>query len=324
MFYHYSANRIMDPDTSYFDIRPEPAAAIAAGHPVVALESTVVAHGLPFPTNLETAAAMESAVRAAGAIPATVAILDGRIVVGLSPAELERIGDGKHEVAKVSRRDFGPVLASRAAGATTVAATMIVAQGCGIRFFATGGIGGVHRGAQHSFDISADLVELGATPVGVVCAGPKAVLDIPLTLEILETAGAPLVGYRTPEMPAFYSTGSGFTLEHYAPDAHAMARIAHAHWGLGLRAGILITNPPPAAHAIPRDKVESWIAEALAAAENDHVTGKAVTPFLLSQLASLSAGRTLTVNQALLVNNATAAAEIAVAYASLDRALERA
>lgn len=297
-------------------IRPEVSGALAAGRPVVALESTVISHGLPHPDNLEVAAAMEAAVHRAGAIPATIGLIDGDIVAGLNGSEVERLATAPN-VTKVSRRDFGPVIASRGLGATTVAATMMVASACGIRFFATGGIGGVHRGAQTTFDISADLVEFSRSPVAVVCAGPKAVLDIGLTLEVLETFGVPVIGFGSPNLPAFYSTDSGFTLEHWASDATSLARIARAHWDCTDHAGgLLIANPPPHELALPRAEVEAWIATALEEAERQRIRGKAVTPFLLSHLAHLSAGRTLEVNKALLVNNARLAAGAAVAFAA--------
>ncbi|HEY3740681.1 MAG TPA: pseudouridine-5'-phosphate glycosidase [Bryobacteraceae bacterium] len=297
-------------------IRPEIADALAAGHAVVALESTVISHGLPHPHNLETAAAMEAAVRGAGAIPATIGLIDGEIVAGLTASEVERLATASG-VTKVSRRDFGPVIAARGLGATTVAATMMVASACGIRFFATGGIGGVHRGAQSTFDISADLVEFSLSRVAVVCAGPKAVLDIGLTLEVLETAGVPVIGFGSSQLPAFYSTDSGFTLEHWASDATGLARIARAHWDcVDHGGGLLIANPPPAESAIPRPQVEEWIATALVEADREKIRGKALTPFLLSHLAHVSGGRTLGVNKLLLVNNAKLAAEVAVAYRS--------
>ena len=255
-------------------------------------------------------------MRDAGAVPATIGLIDGEIVAGLSAAEIERLAVEKG-VTKVSRRDFGPVIERQGMGATTVAATMMVASACGIRFFATGGIGGVHRGAQSTFDISADLVEFSLSPVAVVCAGPKAVLDIGLTLEVLETAGVPVLGFGSPRLPAFYSTESGFVLEHWAADAASLARIARAHWGVCPHGGILIANPPPANVALPRMEVEGLIDAALVEAARLKVTGKAVTPFLLGHLAEASEGRTLVVNKALLVNNAMLAARIAVAFGAM-------
>ena len=297
-------------------IRPKVAHALAAKRPVVALESTVISHGLPYPENLEIASAMERTIRAAGAIPATIGLIDGKIIAGLNEGELERLAVTAG-VTKVSRRDFGPVIAAQGLGATTVAATMLVASACGIRFFATGGIGGVHRGAQSTFDISADLVEFSLSPVAVVCAGPKAVLDIGLTLEVLETAGVPVIGFGSASLPAFYSLDSGFELEHWARDAAGVARIARAHWDAVEHGGILITNPPPVDVAMERGEVERLIDEALKQADILQIRGKAVTPFLLGHLAKTSGGRTLRVNKALLVNNARVAAEVAIAYSTI-------
>ena len=297
-------------------IRPEVASALAAKRPVVALESTVISHGLPYPENLEIASAMERTIRAAGAIPATIGLIDGKIIAGLNEGELERLAVTAG-VTKVSRRDFGPVIAAQGLGATTVAATMLVASACGIRFFATGGIGGVHRGAQSTFDISADLVEFSLSPVAVVCAGPKAVLDIGLTLEVLETAGVPVIGFGSAKLPAFYSLDSGFELEHWARDAAGVARIARSHWDAVEHGGILITNPPPVDVAMERGEVERLIDEALKQADILQIRGKAVTPFLLGHLAKTSGGRTLRVNKALLVNNARVAAEVTIAYSTI-------
>jgi pseudouridine-5'-phosphate glycosidase len=296
----------------YMDIQPEVRDALASGGAVVALESTVISHGLPYPDNVQTAAAMEAAVRRNGAVPATIGLLDGRIVVGMGAGQIERLAQDQH-VAKVSRADFGPVLAAKQAGATTVAATMMVSAAAGIRVFATGGIGGVHRGAQTTFDISADLAELSRSPVAVVCAGPKAVLDIGLTLEVLETLGVPVIGFGSQELPAFYSRESGFTLHYSARSAGELAQMVRMHWELQLPSGVLIANPPPVDVALARDRVEGLIAEALAGAEEKGVRGKAVTPFLLSYLAELSGGETLRVNVALLRNNAELAARVAVA-----------
>ena len=298
------------------EIPEEVQAALNEGKAVVGLESTVISHGLPFPDNLETAKKMEAAVRKAGAVPATVGVLNGKIVVGLSGEEIERFAQEKG-IFKVSRRDFGPVLSRRARGATTVAATAIVCAAAGIRVFATGGIGGVHRGAAHTFDISADLTELSQSPVGVVCAGPKAVLDIGLTLEVLETLGVPVVGFKSATLPAFYSQDSGFPLEYSYETAQELALMLATHWRIGMKSGVLITNPPPAEVALERLAVEAIIADALAAAAREQIRGKAVTPFLLSYLSSATKGKTLAVNRALLLNNAAAAAEIAVALAGV-------
>jgi pseudouridine-5'-phosphate glycosidase len=303
----------------YLDIRPEIRDALAAGLPVVALESTVISHGLPLPRNLETARQMEAAVRNAGAVPATIGLLDGRLVVGLSGAEIELLARAEH-VAKVSRRDLAAVLNSRRAGATTVAATMIVAAQAGIRIFATGGIGGVHRGTQNNFDISADLNELARTPVAVICSGAKVILDLPRTLELLETLGVPVVGYGTNEFPAFYVRESRLSLDARVNSPQEAARLISVHWALGLSSGMMFCNPPPASNALGREEVESLIEAALKSAEAAGIQGKPVTPYLLDHLANASGGRTLETNIALLVSNARVAGQIAVASAALARA----
>ena len=297
-------------------IREDVQTALSAGQAVVALESTVISHGLPFPDNLETARQMEAAVRQGGAVPATIGLLDGKVVIGLNAAEIERFAVEKG-IFKVSRRDFGPVLAQKAAGATTVAATMLVCAAAGIRFFATGGIGGVHRGAAQTFDISADLAELSQSPVAVVCAGPKAVLDIGLTLELLETLGVPVIGFKSNVVPAFYSRDSGFVLEYSYDAPYDVARMLAMHWQIGMKSGVLIANPPPAEVALDRSAVESIVAEALDAAGREQIRGKAVTPFLLSYLSTATQGKTLAVNKALLRNNAEVAAQLAVAFEKL-------
>jgi pseudouridylate synthase len=306
----------------FLTIREEVASAIAAGQPVVALESTVIAHGLPRPLNLQTARAMETAVREAGATPATVGVLNGQLVVGLSPEQIAFLSEAE-SVAKVSRADLAAVLASGGPGATTVAGTMIAAEMVGIHVFATGGIGGVHRGGENSMDISADLTELAHTPVAVVCAGAKAILDLPRTLEVLETFGVPVVGYTTKEFPAFYSRESGLHLVHRVETPDEAARIMRAQWGSGERVasegtktGILFANPVPWESALPRGEIEAFIAAALRAAETAEVRGKDVTPFLLQEVARLSGGKALQANIALLVANATLAGQIAVSYSS--------
>lgn len=300
-------------------IREDVALALQAGQPVVALESTVIAHGLPRPQNLQTARAMEAAVREAGAIPATIAILDGRLVAGLSSEQLAAFAasDG---IAKVSRADLAAVLAARVTGATTVAATMLIAERAGIRVFATGGIGGVHRGAELSFDISADLPEIARTPVAVVCAGAKAILDLPRTLEVLETLGVPVAGYRTNKFPAFYVEDSGLPLQSRVDTPAEAARSMQLHWQLGLMSGIVFCNPPPRASALGKQEVDAWIAQALQSAAAAGIRGKAVTPYLLDYLAKASGGKTLETNIALLVHNARVAAQIAKAYSSLGSA----
>ncbi len=304
----------------FLTVREDVAAAIAAGQPVVALESTVIAHGLPRPLNLQTAGAMEAAVREAGATPATVGVLHGKLVVGLSPEQIAFLSEAE-SVAKVSRADLAPVLASGMPGATTVAATMIAAQMAGIRIFATGGIGGVHRGGENSMDVSADLTELGRTRVAVVCAGAKAILDLPRTLEVLETFGVPVVGYATKEFPAFYSRESGLQLVHSVQTPDEAAKVMKSQWGSGKRGvsegtktGILFAYPAPRESALPRGEIDAFIAAALRAAETAGVRGKDVTPFLLQEVARLSGGKTLKANIALLVANATLAGQIAVSY----------
>ena len=289
----------------------EVAEAIAADHPVVALESSLIAQGLPVPHNLDTALAAEAAVRESGAVPATVVIENGRIVVGAGRALLERLADPERSVAKAGSRDLGPLLAKRALASTTVGATMRAANAAGIAVFATGGIGGVHRGASTSFDVSSDIDELAATPVAVVCSGAKSILDLPATLELLESRRVPVVGYGTDEVPAFYSVGSGLRLSHRVDGPDAAAAAIAAHRSVPGSGGILLLQPPPAELAIERAEVEAWIAEALADAEARSVRGGAVTPHLLGHLAAVSGGRTLAVNVALIVANARTAGAIA-------------
>ncbi len=304
-------------------VREDVAAALERREPVVALESTVIAHGLPRPHNLETARKMEAAVREAGATPATIGILESKMVVGLSSEEIAFLADAK-EVAKVSRSDIAAVLASGRPGATTVAGTMFIAACAGIRIFATGGIGGVHRGSEHSSDISADLTELSRTPVAVVCAGAKAILDLARTLEVLETLGVPVVGYGTKEFPAFYSRESGLPLQHRVDSAEEAARMLGVQWelagrGEGFGAGVLIANPPPEESALPREEIEALVENALQAAELAGMHGKRVTPFLLDHVARASGGETLESNMALLIGNARLAGNIAVAYSAQEK-----
>ena len=299
----------------YLTIAAPVRAALAAGQPVVALESTVIAHGLPRPANVEVARAMEAAVRAEGAVPATIALLDGRIVVGLDDAQIERLGS-EQDVLKASRRDLGVALARRATAATTVAGTIACAALAGIRVFATGGIGGVHRGAPSSFDISADLIELARSPVLTVCAGAKAILDLPLTLEYLETHGVPLIGFQTGELPAFYTPTSGLPVPHRAETPAEVAAIAHAQWTTGLGGGLLVTCPIPARHALAAEAAEAAIQTALDEAAAAGIRGPATTPFLLARVADLTGGESLAANRALLLNNATIAARIAQALAA--------
>lgn len=279
------------------------------GQPVVALESTVITHGLPRPENLKLAQALEQEVREQGAVPATVALMDGKVHVGLSSSDLDRLAN-EDGARKVSRRDFGIALARKEVGGTTVAGTLIVARLAGIRVFATGGIGGVHRNTN--FDISADLPELGRSPLVVVCAGAKAILDLPATLEVLETQGVPVVGYRTSEFPAFYSCESGLPVNVRIDQPEEAAAMARAGWEMGLQNALLVVQPPPAEAALKADEIEQVIEQALKEAEEKKISGAAVTPFLLDRVSALSGGASLHTNLALLRNNARLAAQIAV------------
>ncbi|MBL8057196.1 MAG: pseudouridine-5'-phosphate glycosidase [Anaerolineales bacterium] len=294
-------------------VHPAVRAALDARRPVVALESTVISHGLPWPENLALARRMEAVVAAGGAQPATVALLQGRVHVGLDEAQLEHLATAK-DIWKISRRDLAVAVAQQRDGATTVAGTLIASAWAGVRVFATGGIGGVHRGAGQ--DISADLPELARAPVVVVCAGAKAILDLPATLEWLETHGVPVIGYQTDEFPAFYSRTSGLKLEARADSPAAVAAMARALWDYGLSGGLLVCVPCPAEHARPAAEMEAAIAQAVAEADRQGVRGKAVTPFLLARIAELTHGESKTANLALLENNARVAAQIAVALAA--------
>jgi len=296
---------------------PEIADALATGRPVVALESTVISHGMPYPRNLETARALEAEVRAAGAVPATIAAMDGRIRIGLDDDALDRLATAGHAARKLSRRDLPIALATGALGATTVAATMIGARLAGIAVFATGGIGGVHRGAETSFDISADLDELARTSVCVVCAGAKSILDLPKTLEVLETRGVPVLGFGTEEFPAFYSRRSGLSVDHRCDNVTEVADILRTKWQLGLEGGVLLANPIPAADELDADAMEAAVAQALADADTKRIKGKDITPHLLAALEAITGGRSLTANIALIRNNARVAAGVAAALASL-------
>jgi len=300
------------------EIREEVRDALAKGKPVVALESTVIAHGLPRPRNIETARAMEAAVRESGTVPATIGILDGKIIAGLTGAEIERLAEAKN-VVKVSRADLAAVVANKRTGATTVAGTMVVAAMAGIRTFATGGIGGVHRGGESSMDVSADLTELARTQVAVVCAGAKAILDLPRTLEVLETFGVPVVGFGTQEFPAFYCRESGLALLHTVATPEEAAKIMSTQWGMrsGQMAGILFVNPPPAQSALPKEEVEKFVEAAMAAATKQGIKGKSATPFLLQEVSQLSQGKTLRANVDLLISTARLAGRISAAYCEL-------
>ena len=287
--------------------------ALCGGHPVVALESTILCHGLPFPANLETHRAAEEAVRREGAVPALVSVVDGVPRAGFSPAEVESLARAGRSVRKATTRDLGLLAARRESGATTVAATMAIASAAGIRVFATGGIGGVHRGVAQTFDVSADLLELSRTRVAVVASGAKAVLDLPKTLEALETLGVPVLGFGTSEFPAFWIRGSGLPLEVCCDDAREVARVVLAHWSWPGAGGVLVANPVPMEAALAKEDVDEAIERSLAAAQAAGVTGKAVTPYLLARLAEETGGRTLAANRALVVSNAAVAARIAVA-----------
>lgn len=293
-------------------IHPEVVHALAASEPVVALESTIISHGMPFPKNLETARQIETSVRSGGAVPATIAFLDGAAHVGLEPSALARLAE-ETDVAKVSRRDIGAILQAGRTGATTVATTMLIAKAAGISVFATGGIGGVHRGIGETLDISADITELGHTAVAVVCAGAKSVLDLPNTLEALETEGVPVVGYRTDEFPAFFSRSSGLAVSVRLDTPQEIADMLAAHWGFGLETGVVIANPISEKDAMPVSDIDQMVVVALTAATEEGVSGKDVTPFLLKHLNEASSGATLIANIALVLSNARLAAEIAAA-----------
>jgi len=296
----------------------EVARARADHKPLVALESTIISHGMPWPKNLETALMLEEEVRKGGAVPATIAILDGRICIGLSRSQLEMLAEA-NDVVKVSRRDLPVILAQKRKGAATVAATMICAEKAGIRVFATGGIGGVHRGGEMSMDISADLLELARTEVAVVCAGAKAILDLGRTLEFLETHGVPVVGYQTDAFPAFYTRDSGFPVHARIDSPQQAAAVLNAKWSLGLGGGVVVANPVPQESAMEEDDVNRAIDRALQEADDQGVTGKDITPFLLSRMEALTGGRSLETNMALVKHNTRVATAIAVALHQLGR-----
>lgn len=299
----------------FLSLSAEVALALTEGKPVVALESTIISHGMPFPQNLETAQLLESEVRAAGAVPATIALMDGKICIGLDENKLHQLAT--QEVAKVSRRDMPVILATGAMGATTVAATMICAAMAGIRVFATGGIGGVHRGGETSMDVSADLTELAQTPVAVVCAGAKSILDLGRTLEVLETGGVPVLGYGTDVFPAFYTRESDFGVDARVDDPGMLAKILHTKWALGLGGGVLVANPVPKDDAMEPEAINGVIEQALCEADANDIKGKDVTPFLLNRVKQLTGGSSLRANIALVRNNARVAGELAVALSKL-------
>ena len=295
----------------YLDVAPEVAAAVAAGKPVVALESTIISHGMPYPQNVETALKVEQIIRDNGAVPATIAILGGRLKAGLTAEEIEYLGKKGQEVIKASRRDLAVLVARKADGATTVTTTMMIAHMAGIQIFATGGIGGVHRGAETTMDISADLEELASTPVMVVCAGAKSILDLGLTLEYLETHGVPVIGYGTKELPAFYTRKSGFEVDYRMDTPAEIAAAFHVSRELGLKGGMLVTNPIPEEFAMDHDVINKAIDEAIAQANVQGIHGKATTPFLLAKVKELTGGDSLDSNIQLVFNNARLAARTA-------------
>ena len=297
----------------YLDVAPEVAAAVAAGKPVVALESTIISHGMPYPQNVETALKVEQIIRDNGAVPATIAILGGRLKAGLTAEEIEYLGKKGQDVTKASRRDLAVLVSRKADGATTVTTTMMIAHMAGIQVFATGGIGGVHRGAETTMDISADLEELAHTPVMVVCAGAKSILDLGLTLEYLETHGVPVIGYGTRELPAFYTRKSGFEVDYRVDTPAELAAAFRASLDLGLRGGMLVTNPIPEEYSMDADVINKAIDEAVEEAKAQGIHGKETTPFLLARVAELTGGDSLESNIQLVLNNARVAAKTAVA-----------
>ena len=294
----------------FLDFKEEVKEALGQDRPVVALESTLISHGLPYPENLETAQELEDIIRGYGVVPATIAIIQGKIKIGLMKRELEFIATSK-EILKASRRDLAVVVARRLSAATTVAATMIAANLARIKIFVTGGIGGVHRGAERTFDISADLQELARTPVAVVCSGAKAILDLPLTKEYLETIGVPVLGFKTDEFPAFYCRESGLKIDYVVNDEKEAAKVIETQWNLGLKSGLVIANPIPEEYALPKDYINRVIEKAYYEAEKSGIKGKDLTPFLLSKINELSEGKSLKANIELLKNNALVGAKIA-------------
>ncbi len=301
----------------YLDINPEVAAAIAENRPVVALESTIISHGMPYPQNVETALNVERIVRENGAVPATIAILGGRLKAGLTPEEIEYLGKTGMAVTKASRRDLPVLVAKGMDGATTVTTTMIIAHMAGIRFFATGGIGGVHRGAETTMDISADLEELANTPVMVICAGAKSILDLGLTLEYLETHGVPVIGYGTEELPAFYTRKSGYSVDYRLDTPEDLAAAFKAQRDLGLKGGMLVTDPIPEEYAMDFDVINTAIDEAIRQSVKEGIHGKQATPYLLAKVKDITGGDSLASNIRLVYNNAALAAQTAKAYCAL-------
>ncbi len=300
-------------------ISSEVSEALKKGAPVVALESTIISHGMPYPQNFEMALAVEEVVRNQGAVPATIAVIGGEFCVGLSSAQIEDLAKKGHATSKVSRRDLSIVAARKQDGATTVASTMIIADMAGIKIFATGGIGGVHRGAETTMDISADLEELAQTDVAVVCAGAKSILDIGLTLEYLETKGVPVLGYQTADFPAFYTRTSGHKVDAQMANATEAAEILISKWGAGLKGGVVIANPVPPEFSLPASEMEKTIAKALEEMKVANIKGKESTPYLLKKVKELTAGKSLDTNIQLVLNNAMLAADIAVEFAKLQK-----
>ena len=301
---------VMNP---YLSISPEVQEALKAGKPVVALESTIISHGMPYPQNVETALKVEQTIRENGAVPATIAVIGGQLKAGCTPEEIEYLGKKGQAVIKASRRDLPVLIARKADGATTVTTTMIIAAMAGIRVFATGGIGGVHRGAQQTFDISADLEELAQTPVMVVCAGAKSILDLGLTLEYLETKGVPVIGFGTEELPAFYTRHSGFKVDYRIDTPEELAAAFKAKIDCGLKGGMLVTNPIPEEFSMPKEVIDQAIEQALREMDEAGIHGKQCTPFLLAKVKDLTGGESLASNIQLVLNNARLAAKTAKA-----------
>ena len=302
----------------FLDVNPEVAAAVAAGKPVVALESTIISHGMPYPQNVETALNVEKIIRENGAVPATIAIIGGRLKAGLTPEEIEYFGKKGQAIAKASRRDVAALVARGEDGATTVTTTMMIAHMAGIKIFATGGIGGVHRGAETTMDISADLEELANTPVMVVCAGAKSIVDLGLTLEYLETHGVPVIGYGTDELPAFYTRKSGFGVDYRMDTPTELAKTFHVQHELGLKGGMLVTNPIPEEYSMDPAVINGAIDQAIAEAKEQGIHGKATTPFLLAKVKELTGGDSLDSNIQLVYNNAALAAKTACELCKID------
>ena len=302
-----------------FRVNPEVSRALAENRPVIALESTIISHGMPYPQNVETALNVEKVVREHGGVPATIGIIDGVGVVGMTAAEIEEFGKRGMSIPKVSRRDLPVIRAQESWGATTVATTMIFAAMAGVKFFVTGGIGGVHRGAETTFDVSADLEELGRTDVTVICAGAKAILDLPKTLEVLETKGVPVLGFQTSELPAFYTRSSGLKVDYAIRDYEDGARIVRAKHEMGLTGGILITNPIPEEYSIPAEQINGVIERAIREMDERGIKGKECTPFLLAKIAEITGGESLASNIQLVYNNAAVGTEIAKAYCELKK-----